>query len=50
VTNDPYLLARRPYLNEFDYEDILGWVSPASITELANHPDPAVADLFVLND
>ena len=47
-TDDPYQLMRRPYQREYEVEDILGWISPATADTLASHPDPDVADLFVL--
>lgn len=46
VTNDPYLLARRPYLREYIHDDILGWISPEDAHELMSHPDPQVAQRF----
>ncbi len=47
-TDDPYLLGRRPYQRQYEVEDILGWVSPEAADALASHPDPDVADMFLL--
>jgi hypothetical protein len=47
-TNDPYRFMRRPYKREYEVDDILGWISPETVDALASHPDPTVADLFVL--
>lgn len=49
VTNDPYWLVQRHDWRNFEFSDILGWVSPATLSALASNPDPEVAGLFLLS-
>ena len=48
ATNDPYLLVESHDWSNYEFDDILGWISPTTVSELASNPDPDVAGLFLL--
>ena len=49
ITNDPYRLARRPYQEQYEINDIVGWIPQSTVVDLAFSGDSEIDRLFELS-